>query len=666
MDNNTIKNHPPVRKRRENWVLSFTTWIVEKWFTPHTIALYKRINRDHPKISTVGISLLYILIIVILFKILYTILKYYQIFPEVSEIEHIDMAALLCAILSIVIAFLITIYVEENHTEQTESLKDGSRLIREATDRIKEITNDMWGILLSLEPQKCLSQRLDVLEDIIQMTWDSQQNIDPELHNRMYILNYNVSYGHLQAYNASITIEEERHIPATPDTWMKYHDVFSMFHIRQSKIFNRLLTLNKESVNIAVLRTKVNNFKNQADKYERLLNKVLIENEEHKAYGYFECSTEPFDVIHNSDGKGDIYTMPISQGDVERIGRIGNKNEQQKVVKAKLIEELCRYNKERIEALSDAGVIEKIAYLDYVPFQFFMSVPKNRNKSSKQKCLLVFTNILSLEKHPTHTVSFVSENELLIQTLTDIHSTLTNNYENKEGEKQKLMELFSCLDAEPTFVLTKIYDKKNEKTDLAYLSDFAACSDLKELFSGYQIENAPIRFNDDLTIQKIGRENKTFIVIGLFGNSISEGLRFIEGKNKSCFTFSRIIKEGHGKPIEYIDETIGININRGTISTDGIRWKEFPRKEGKELAILAKVKVGGSTVIICGGLSGYGTGIIGRYIRENMGTIAERIGNENLKSESLVIIFSMPWLDKNGNEYDSRVIKEIAIEGIFY
>ncbi len=647
-----------------NWILRLTRWILNKWFTGGPIDLYTRMTRRHPKITTIGLGLLYLLIIVILFKITYTILKYNCLFNPVAEIEHIDMAGQLCAILSIIIAFLITIYVEENHDKQTESLQDGSRSIKESTDKIGDVTKQVWEILAYLTPKKSLSERLDEIDKIIDITSRSQQNSDPDSQNELYILHYNASYGNLQSYNASVTLGDESYNHDRPCSWIQYHEIFTHFNKRQTASFQKLLQLKKASINIALLRTKISNFKNQEDKFEKLLRTVLIENKEQKVYSYFKSDLCDCDILKNSDGTGYIYAVPLSQREHQKFDGFSDEDERQSKIKDKLILELCNSNKEKIEALYDAEVVNKIAYLDYVPFEFYITTPRNRNKSFNERCLVLFTNLL----HPTHTVSFVSENEVLIDTLKDIHSTLTGDYGDKEGKKQMLMELFSCVDTEPIFVLTKVHDKKNirnEKTDLAYLSDYAAYTDLKALFSDYQIINK-LQFNDQLSVNKIKNQNKTFVVIGLFGNHLAEQLRFVPGKNNSCFTFNRCKeKRRKGGPIEYIHERIGIQDMENGMSTNENQGNLFRRNEQTELALLAKIKVGKSTVIICGGLTGYGTGIIGRYVSQNISKITEVVKKGNLNSESFAIVFTMPLYGKKENEYDSKVIDGITMKGIF-
>jgi len=639
--------------KKPNLVLRFAQWMAKWLFTKKTAGLFKKINEQHPKLSTWCIILTFLLSGIIVFKVIYIYKRHTNQWSELPEAEHIDIAGLLCAVLIFVVACLITMYVEEQRQKQSELLQFTA--------------DNTLGLLMSLQPQRTLSERMKALEHIISITKSSELKPNPALRNKLYILNYNAGYGQVQSYNMNVTLIDE---PSStkPKSWRNYHnEFFEKYKRMQDSLFDSLLDLDQKSVNIALLRTKYTDFTNQSDKFERLLNKVLRGNTHHKVYGYSRSSNERFDALDDTTFAGDIYALPLNDDQQKNFKKLDSEGRGQPYLKDLLIDKICKENIRRINDLKQQGIADNIAFLDYVPFQFFLTTPDKPDLESQQECLLIFTNVLGTEAQPTHTVSFVSRNKYLIHTLKDIYTTLTTNYQDKESGRQQLMDLFSCHDTQPIFVLKKISELNHEeKTDLAYHADYTAYSDIKEAFDRHEISVQPILFDDEFTLGETDNRGGTYIVIGLFGNGLADKLsNNLSGDPDIGFKFDRKPIKGPGKGFDFEKIVVDFKQMLGEDGSVSRYTEEVKREEGEELALFAKIFVNESTFIICGGLSGYGTGNIGRYIAKNIEHITKRLKPMDINRKSFAVIFTMP-MSSNMSYRNSAVTQgEIDIKKIF-
>ena len=617
-----------------DFIIDINGWIIKKVFSKKSYESYARLSHGHPKFSFIGICLFYIVTYSFFVKIGYMVLKHYHKVHEHSVLEHIDIAGLLCGMLGINLSFLITRYVEEIHMEQNENMQ-----------KIIEQTNqEILGQLKSLRPLRSLSERMAVLDNIIQITKDSQKGSEKESHNSLYILDYGASYGHLQSFNTNLILREGKNGKKI-NTWHEYSNLHKEYLKMESDCFDKLLSLKGGTVNIALLRAKTDAY--QIDKYEKLLKKAILDKKDRIIFPYFENDHNQFPIeVQNFIDKGaEVYTLPLANSEVVEYNKSKDKEKNQKKLKKRLIDKICDDNQKNIEDILKTfdeseyppkRLVNTIAFLDYIPFQFFLTAS---NTSLNQKCLLIFIN----KEYDSRTVSYESDSPELIETLKTIYSTLAKNFLFKENERKKFLRIFNCNAISPCFVMKKIENSDKhvgENSPLAYFPDFVAYTDIKGLFSDFKIEATNVMF-DVHAISGMNTEHGTYILIGLFKNKISEALKNLKNDGNDyfrCFTFSR-------DDIRDKDEIIKIakyDKNKNLIKDENL-WEQCERDPNNEYALIAKFEINGSTYIICGGLRSYGTVIIGRYIKENWAYIVDNvIGEGNLESKAFAVIFNIP------------------------
>src|SRR6185503_1660335 len=448
------------------------------------------------------------------------------------------------------------------------------------------------------------------------------------------------------------------------------------------KILRELREIEGDNVIFAILRT---------GDYKELLGKLFLAEHRHTVKPYYLGNKDSHDFKQmKNPGEGDTYAIPFEKSELSELKEIDDlpkDADKQIKLKEKLINKLVRDNESNINTLKEHY---KIAYLDHhddfvpIPFQFFLTAPKN-GSSGVQQCLLIFTNILSAHDHASQTTSFVSTNNEIIQTLMNIHADVMETCTKAENHEQQVRQFFSCADErKPEFILMKIPGPKtNEKTSPGYLADYIAYSDLKELLLKHHVPETTLEHLADEALDKKFEEIKqgqkkdkgTYIVIGLFDNTLAMKLRATGSDGDSFFDFNRDPqKEGQ---TEVTGEKISIYLNdKGDLcklmnSTKSETITKSPDQDGKEvtdLALLVKMKVGESTVILCGGLSGLGTSIIGRYLTGHFDEIFEELG-KHPKSEEFVIIFDIKQPVSDGNaepNADSNPEQEIVTIKIVY
>lgn len=597
---------------------NFTKSEISKKMSPNTLKIFERLESEHPNIFRISLDLIFLLAVTVLIKLIYIIQKYSIPFfsdklhlefedIHIEEIEHIDLAGVICGILGIIIAFLITLYVEKDHQEESKELKNATDYIQLTAEKILQRFTSFVTVI-------DFSERLKVLEEIIKITEDSNKKEGNS--NHLYVLNYNASYGHVQCYNTSITLSDSIGKTLPFDNYESYHhNLLKHFRNRHDDIFRNLKKVKTEYLHFALLKTNVDTLFHNEDRYKNLLTKVF-KNKKVKIHAYKKSSQAEFKYEDIQD-KDDVFTLPFDND----FGTLTD-SEKEKI----FVEKLVKNNADRLKELIDKNV--NICYLDYVPFQFFVTSPKKIEVGvSRQLCLIIFTNILSVQNNNSKTISFKSESPELIQNLIDIHESFSSKYTREMNEKEKFAKLFNVNENKVNFVIKRIPDESKDRKEhdfLAYLSDIDCYSDLKEMFGSKGLA-LDLLYDDDLMKQNniLDNNKKTYVVIGLFENQVTDSIN--NASNESgIFGIKRYFKiwrdefaqpDNSGFKIEDISIA---ELNNDGKPIDEKEWKVYQKNDDYEYGLIAKINLANqNTIIICGGLTSYGTKIMGNFLKNN-------------------------------------------------
>lgn len=619
------------------------------WLKGTTLDLLKKMRKDHKLLFYSFYLFLLLGLLSFATKIFVTIDRYFTHYFSITqkpyknsfypEIEHIDIGGIFIGIAALLCGIMIAIVVEEINTNDKEVIKQKNESIENAANEIQKTTDKILQKFTSFLTVKNFPERLDILEEIISETEASSQN---EFPNHLYCFNYNTSYGYLQSFNANILSESKKSDKDINYSSIEFHEnVHKLYKDRHQGLFRRILNICSENIHLAILKTK--NDSNGDDKYRKLLEKVFFKNNYIKVHEYYKYGQESINLEQLNPNKDlEIFVLP---SDTPIIAGESETNK-----KKKLIDKILKYNNNNLTLLQGRSI--EVSYLDYLPFQFFITAPEKMTRNSKQIALIIFTNILGEGDTPSNTIAFKTENPQLIQNLIEIYESLVRKSRKEYSRKFKFNSLFNSEDSEIQFVLKRIPDTLKERKEhdyLAYLSDIDCYSDLRELFSTQGI-SIDLQY-DDIILNQLKSStyeaSKTYIVIGLFENQITQFINEIENENVflGIKRFFKIYRSNFIENEGYLTEDIKIAqtaIDGSPIDED--QWSLYEKTDNVEYGLITKIRHNNQNIIIIGGLTSFGTRKIGEYIKNEWEKIIELKDKNGLQvnNNSFAILFKIP------------------------
>lgn len=269
--------------------------------------------------------------------------------------------------------------------------------------------------------------------------------------------------------------------------------------------------------------------------------------------------------------------------------------------------------------------------LDYVPFQFFISVPKNKEEKKKYKGLLSFTNYYDVgQDHGV--VSFCTENDVLCNSLENMFRGLVEAQSHKDSEDRNnpVKTTFRTDTASKIKIILKnIIVKKNPEFtthgEVTTVADSKTKDQLFALFREHDIDFTPeVKFIKESKVGnflKQEKENYTFLSVGLFFNAVSETIGQLcrelprdDNFFGSLFklTDAEMAEDGQTK---LKPKGVKVAIAGSTNDKKSINYDDSPHyeevysnensndKEKFDYAILSKQKINNKWMFTCGGIN---------------------------------------------------------------
>lgn len=540
---------------------------------------------------------------------------------ELSELLlHIDLAGLITGFLGILVGIIVALIVEdENRIERKRTNTTNVKKLEEIIGTTQTIINSHTALI----PKYKLSERLDSLLDIIKM---AQENCGD---NEFYVMNFSADFSYLRSHNVKIVLDYggiSKKDDLKKISQKSYHSIYQDIDAKNNQIlkaFEYLIKFRNQPIHFAILGIDKNNSDLKC-KYERYLDKVL---ERAEVSIYAEGGENSFVSVIPEDITSSKDKVYYSFADREEFKGIDG-NEKDFIKNT-----LYKHNINQISKLKDWGFeTKKILYLDNIPFQFAISHSKGNGKS---KALITIANVDEVGSN-AGIFGFETTNIEIINNLINIYKVLktsqrrkSRDFENDRESIGSLKKLFN-VESNNCFTILKFKDFPEDKSEPEFYkavpqSDIKAAVKIREIFQEYVNFIPTPKYigigedfvdNDSLFYQS---ENNTYIIIGLFGSD----------PNPTTIT-EHITSKDSRIPIEFVRKNNSPKkaIYSGICSKNTLfvrlnenNWKPYEaiweNTNSGDIAMFAKLKISGKTVLIAGGLNHYGTERVGVFIKEN-------------------------------------------------
>lgn len=575
--------------------------------------------------------------------------------------EHVDYTGLTIGIIGIFVGLITVIYVEKQNEKSDTRVNDAlnkldtaSRGIQENVTTLKTVTRVIHKNITNLSE---LTRITKIFEKVIEIIKDSDSK-----SNDLYVLTHLTDFGNFLVRNVAILTRETQN---KADDYkkmsqLKFFDSYMRDFLTLKQRFNKEMedyVIKNKKVSIAVLRNeklkpdepdKLKPFlveRIMKGKIVKLINKNSTEEIKYENYNSEDIFIHnPVDNIDSSKyfKPEDILIKDVLKSDCD------------------FIDSLCSRSNNQLN----------IETLDYVPFQFFLSAPKDTDVDYGWFAIIIFTNYYSLG-YENSVVSFNSQNPTLCKGLRIMFEKLVKAQENKDKNPIPLKRLFTGA-SEINIALKNVYiDDETVVKQIGFNSvtpvpDILAKDHLLILLRDSDIKYSPaatyVRKDSDELEDIMGNVNnkKTYLSVGVFHNPLTHALSIIE-PNDGNPLFKLLQRSTPGEKNK-IQIAVG-----GTVNDPKFQIYEEvfddTAVDSQDYAFFCKLKMKEKWIFVGGGINYFGSRYLDECIREGATKIAQQIVTKSFIAffEVRSMTESVASIDQNRSPSSNKKLSGISL-----
>lgn len=424
-----------------------------------------------------------------------------------DTLAHFDVTGIALGVAGIIVGIVIFIVVE-NDTEikniafeyHFEKLKDVTDNILTRSAELTNVTNDILKFSAELEENKTLSNRLMAINNVIQHA--------KETHNDLYILSYDPVYGQFQMANLEILLQEKStyrdDIKKTMDTLIQ--PIKSISELKEKNKSDLIDFIeNGGKLNMAVLKDDWSDTA-EPKKFTKFIEDHIVKDTSIIHFIDENSKNHPplNDIIPHT------YILFKSKSDTNPHLSAGLSAEGKK---SSLITNLINEDKVFLKELQKNK--PNLILLDYIPFQFFLSIPSPKDTNPSYSSTVVFTNYYNLGQE-NGVISYNSKSERLTLGLKKMFDGLLEDQKERNAKPKPIKQLFTIGSFAQITVLLKtiLYDNHLQCTPK---TDILAKDNLIKMFHDNEIDFSPeAHFLQAGTTSCKVAENFSPMSVGLF------------------------------------------------------------------------------------------------------------------------------------------------------
>jgi hypothetical protein len=590
---------------------------------------------------------------------------------------HFDIAGILTGIVAIFIGVFIVLIVEakndHKNKEMQQSIDAVSSITKNLGDNIYKLNN--LNTILDERTNHLkgsadiLTTMVDNIRDHLYATTVVKSHVDRFItlkniishaaknkENKLYVLFYGARYGEFLVHNLQALLD-----PYCRNTPANYADVLNNISVagfRENYIekldslkedvknnFIEYLKNNNNSISFGVLRNS-NLDPDNPSKLRQFSKERMLKGK--KVITIDKNSNFPMDGI--DDSPEDVFIHWLDKDEANESRHKSNEEKEND-----FINYVIKKNTEFENSLNSYQEKVNFSCLDYLPFQFVLSIPeKNEHPENKDltginensvnsklyncSALLIFTNYYSIGSHDS-IISFSTENGQLCNSLRKMFYVLINNQKVKDnrlhplkkiiGTKQRLYLILKKIDLDQKVIRAEYIRDTVGFKDVTPVPDIEAKDYWLSLLKEYDIKHNPHAvyidneksFNEAITASL--KSEYALLVIGLFLNPVTLYI----SKSNDNFLFRL-------KPRKVAEDRNALEVAVGG-TKDRIDFRLFEanldttNKKTYDFGIFAKLKINSTWMFVCGGIHFLGTKKISDLLINNSATIFEKVGNQS-------------------------------------
>lgn len=511
-----------------------------------------------------------------------------------SILEHFDVTGVLVGMIGILVGFLIFIVVEKKNDQKTEEVQEKLRTL-------DEVTRTIGKYLTEVRQHKNTYERLNEILDVIGHA--------KQKSNELYVLTYAPIYG--QTIMANLNVISENFKNPLGDISQKdfIAQYIRPFKDKRDQIQNALLEYSKNGgADLKLCLLKHNWVTNNEPRFSQFVEGKILSKRSIVVLNENEHDPVRLKIpsIEKQDGKRGTFILVSNQSDI-------------KDPKREFVERIVAADKSFLEILQEKGASTE--YLDYIPFQFFISAPKE--PAGDYYCIVIFTNYYDLGQNQG-VVSFSSKNSELGIGLKSMFKGLIESQHVTDRNPTSIRKLLYIPKAPIIQIMLTEFSEPvsglRSSDGLTSTADSEAKDQLKHILRDEEIYYIrDTRFIDSLSDPALfENEEEPIFSIGLFHNLLA---RDIFGKKDYrdddrgglLFRLQRNGNDDNNKKIE--------------IGSRGKYFSLESLEDGNDYALFSKIKMKGKWFFLFGGITSAGTKQIRNCLTEkNSSQILEYTG----------------------------------------
>jgi hypothetical protein len=588
----------------------------------------------------------------------------YRIFPTCPKIpfleecvEPFDMTAIIIGVIGILVAVITVIYVEQKNDEKNKKLESNINSLTTCTDTI-------LNSISAIKPIKSHKERINAIKDVISHATKTKGN-------QLNVLFYSASYGEFLIHNLRALIDPDcQHTDNRGDNSVlnkSSHDFYKnhvedLDNLKQGihKAFNEYLKHSQNGkIEFAVLRNSHLDPDNPSKLMQFSKERMMKEKTTVILNKQGEESIKSLQGLPNNNNYENTFIHWVNDDEVSMYKNMSNEEKENSFIKF-VIKQNTEFEND-FKPFERAGRVKFIS-LDYLPFQFILSIPEGSKDKGPSSALLIFTNYYSIGTHDS-IISFHTQNPLLCNSLHNMFTTLQSNQTNREKYTHSFKHLFKG--AKRLYIMLKkasldeseIVKNKIGFKDVTPVPDIEAKDYWISVFKEYDIRHSgkalyiesktatEAEIKTSLDAAKLSdKDDYSLMAVGLFlnpvasliggkiakdGNKLFELIPREENLNKNDRNCIKVAIGGKKENPLFLENVLEANLDTDNPAT-------------YDLAIFAKVKTAdGKWMFVCGGIHFLGTEKIADCVRDNSETIYHFV-----QDNQFIAVFRIP-ADKN-------------------
>jgi hypothetical protein len=590
-------------------------------------------------------------------------LIHYKLFPTDKPlsllawaVSHFDWTGIIIGFIGILVAIITVIYVERKSDGKNKKLENN-------ITSLSTVTEIILNSIAAIKPIKSHKDRIDAIREVIIHSTKAKKN-------KLYALFYGASYGEFLIHNLRALIDPDCKRndddidnaflnKSSSDFYKEY--VIYLDDLKQGirKAFDEYLKFNQKSkIEFAVLRNSHLDPDNpsklmQFSKERMMKEKTTVILNKH--------GTELIKSLQGLSGNNyeSTFLHWVNDDEVDLYKNMSNEEKENSFIQF-VIKQNTEFENDFKPFIREGRV--SFTNLDYLPFQFILSIPEDSKDKGPSSALLIFTNYYSIGTHDS-IISFHTQNTLLCESLYNMFTTLQKNQKAKDEKTHSFKHLFKK--AKRIHIMLKktsidhseIVKNKIGFKDVTPVPDIEAKDYWISMLKEYDIRRSSkamyieskteteAEIKTQLVTGKVlDIEDYSPMAIGLFLNPVANMI------------VDKIARDGN-KLFELIPREKNLNNNDKNCIKIAIGGKknnpEYPDNVWEadldtnnpatfDLAIFAKVKAADNKwMFVCGGIHFLGTEKIADCVRDNSEVIYNFV-----KDNSFIAVFKIP-ADKN-------------------